>query len=189
MKTVPFFSLLLASCVVAAQGSRPEFALDSAAASGVLSWLGHTVVFDLDAPVPADDHIQNDTKAGDYDIGLSWRTKPDVKTGEILTTNFFWRIPKSDLFGSHYVFSAERSSHDGIVFVLREKGRIIRKSQVCRLEKGFLRTLGDAAEHMPKLTTKDLVPGQKGTPNQSPEATPGKRPPASPSPSSGAPQL
>jgi hypothetical protein len=181
MRIASAFAVLVAAGALAAQPTRPEFELTSCAARGRLAWSGHTVVFDLDAPVPRDDHIVDDTQGRVYDIGLTWNTEPDTMTGEMLTATFFWRIPKNDLDGPRYVISAERPTPDGIVFTLRQNGNetVIRKSPVCRLEKGFSCKLEDIGKHLHLLKVEDLDPSRKNSAKQASQSTtPAVTPPA-----------
>jgi hypothetical protein len=147
--------------------------LESGAAGGNLAWHDHTVVFDLDAPVTKVDYIVDDIQAGVYDIGLTWNTKPDTKTGEMLAATFFWRIPKGELAGPCYIISAERPTPEGVVFTLRQDGseNVVRKSPVCRLEKAFHCKVEDIAKHVTLVRPEDLEPNDKNSPNKAREAT------------------
>ena len=142
------------------------------------------MVLDFDAPVPKDDHIVDDIQAKVYDIGLTWNTEPDVKTGEMLAATFFWRIPKGDLGGLRYIISAERPTPDGVVFTIRDNGseKVVLKSPVCRLEKAFHCKVEDIAKHVTLVRPEDLEPNDKNSPNQPPLRTPGSGTPAAGAP-------
>ena len=57
-----------------------------------------------------------------------------------------------------------------------------------QLDSGYV-SVAAASVVLPLLGVTALLVVKKAAPNNSPEATPGERPPASPGPSSGAPQL
>ena len=169
------FSLFIVGGALAASAARPEFELTSDAAGGSLSWTGHTVLVCPYAPLPKDDLILEDAKEGVYDIGLCWHTEPDTKTRDMLVAWYYWRIPKGDLLAPRYLISVERLSPDEIVFTLRLErgGKVVRKSPVCRLEKGFSGTLEELAKtnHGHRLTTKLPDPETKEAPNQAAQST------------------
>jgi hypothetical protein len=175
MKIILPIGLFITGGALAASAARPEFELVSDAAGGNLSWTGHTVLVCPNAQPPKDDSVLEDAKEGVYDIGLCWNTQPDTKTRDMLVAQYFWRIPKGDLLESRYLISVERLSTDEIVFTLRLErgGKVIRKSPVCRLEKGFSGTFEELAKsnHGHRLTTKLLDPEKRETPNQAAQST------------------
>lgn len=121
------------------------------------------MVFDFDAPVPPDDHIVDDIRAGVYDIGLSWSTEPEAITGAILCATYYWRIPKGTLIGSRFTISAERPTPDGVVFILKsaEAEAPLLRSPVCPLEKGFIGTIEDIGKHATPIRREDIFPEGK----------------------------
>ena len=158
MKQIALASLLFV-CVLCVAATKPDFALVRDAADGQLTWLGHTVAPCLDAAVPQDDHIVEDTAAQVLSLGLYWHSTPDVKTGECLAANFYWRIPQSELIAPRYSVSAERAGPDAIVFILSpdRQGAAVLRSPTCRLAKAFVGKLEDIAKSMTPIDAKAML--------------------------------
>ncbi|MFT3831104.1 MAG: hypothetical protein QM691_15500 [Opitutaceae bacterium] len=134
-----FAVLLLTFSLCAGAGARPEFVLGSEVAGGQLTWCGHTVAPCLDAAVPLDDHIVEDSSAKTLSLGLHWNTTPDAATGECLATTYYWRIVQAELVAPRYRLGVEHKTPDEIIFTLRPEGAgvTILRSQASRLAKGL----------------------------------------------------
>lgn len=147
-----FAALFLTFSLCAGADARPEFVLGSEVAGGQLTWCGHTVAPCLDAPVPADDHIVEDSAAKTLSLGLHWNTTPDAATGECLAAIYYWRIAQAELVASRYRIAVERSGPAEIVFVLAPAsgGAAVLRSPRCPIAKAFVGTFEDVA----RLTTR-----------------------------------
>jgi hypothetical protein len=154
---LPAFLLSFSLCV--AGMARTEFSIGPEVPGGQLSWCGHTVAPCLDAPVPPDDHIVEDSAAKTLSLGLHWQTTPDAATGECLAATYYWRIAQAKLVVPRYRIAVERSGPAEIVFVLTPEsgGAAVLRSPRCPLAKAFFGTLEDVAKHTTRIDAQALL--------------------------------